>query len=212
MTRFFEWFQFGMLASLAAAALTRAVMLSARGTNVIVIDRQRTPPQMALDACLVLCLGIWIYEIVAHAWHFRFHVGPAIWHRDVVGKTGIGLFGAVAGVTSLALYVTAVVQLGRSWRLGIDRHHPGPLVTRGLFGWMRHPIYAALDLAFIGSFLTLGCPIFLFLAIAVIPLLHAVMLREERFLMGRYGDAYRAYCRRVGRYGSWRRGWTGKSN
>ena len=68
---------------------------------------------------------------------------------------------------------------------------------------MRHPIYMAFDFLFVGTFLVLHRSIFLLLALVMVPLLHAVMRREERFLTELYGDAYRDYCSRVGRHASW---------
>jgi protein-S-isoprenylcysteine O-methyltransferase Ste14 len=106
---------------------------------------------------------------------------------------------------AVALYGIAVRRLGESWRLGIDRINPGRLVTDGVYGWTRHPIYVALDLLFVGTFLVLGRLIFLVFALVWLPLLHAYMRREERFLSELYGDSYRDYCGRVGRYCSWHR-------
>jgi protein-S-isoprenylcysteine O-methyltransferase Ste14 len=62
----------------------------------------------------------------------------------------------------------------------------------------------AFDLLYVGTFLLNGRLIFLLLASVWIPLLHLLMRREERFLVRLYGDAYRDYCDRVGRYFSWR--------
>jgi protein-S-isoprenylcysteine O-methyltransferase Ste14 len=87
----------------------------------------------------------------------------------------------------------------------IDRTHPGPLVTGGIYGWTRHPIYVAFDLLFVGTFLVLGRLIFLVLALVWLRLLHSYMQREECFLSHLYGEPYRDYCGRVGRYFSWHR-------
>lgn len=204
-SRFFEWFQFAVFVCWGLLGLTRALLLRSRGVDVIVVDRQRTPSQMVVDAVAAIGLLVWAYEVVAYAWTFRFHVGPAGWHQTLIESVPVRTLGMAMVSLAVLLYAIAIRRLGESWRLGIDRATPGPLVTDGIYRWTRHPIYVAFDLLFVGTFLVLGSVIFLVLAVVWIPLLHGFMLREERFLTQRYGDAYRAYCRRVGRYFSWRR-------
>jgi protein-S-isoprenylcysteine O-methyltransferase Ste14 len=90
--------------------------------------------------------------------------------------------------------------MGASWRIGIDRQQPGQLVTSGLFAWSRNPIYLAFDLLVVGAFLIHGRSLFLILGAAMMLLIHAIVLREERFLDAKFGDAFRNYRKRVGRY------------
>lgn len=203
-SRFFEWFQFGVLVCFVLVGLTRAILLYSRGTPVVVADRQRTLWQMLVDMSAGACLLVWAYEVVAYAWGLRFHVGPTSLHRILADSVRIKVAGAVFVSVALVLYAVAVHHLGKSWRLGIDRTAPGPLVTDGVYRWTRHPIYIGFDLLFVGTFLVLGRGIFLLLALVWIPLMHQFMLREERFLSELYDGAYRDYCRRVGRYPPWR--------
>lgn len=171
----------------------------------MIADRGRTPWQMVVDTLALACLVLWAYEVVAYAWALPFHCGPTWLHRVFVESTALKGVGAALVSGSVWLYGVAIRRLGQSWRLGIDRISPGPLVTDGVYSWSRHPIYLAFDLLFVGSFLVLGRLIFLVLALTWLVLLHAYMGREERFLSTLYGAAYRAYCGRVGRYVSWHR-------
>ena len=202
-TRFFEWFQLGVLACLGFLGVTRALWLRTRGVWVLVGDWQRTGWQMVADSLMVGCLLVWAYEIVAYAWPLRFHVGPAILASILLDGPALRLLGAALGSAGLLVYSIALHDLGASWRLGLDRIRPGPLVTGGIYSRMRHPIYVAFDLLLVGTFLVFDRFVFLLLALVMVPLLDAVMRREERFLTGLYGDAYRDYCSRVGRYFSW---------
>jgi protein-S-isoprenylcysteine O-methyltransferase Ste14 len=199
-SRFFEWFQLGALACWAFLGLTRALLLRARGVRILVADWQRTLWQMAADTLAIACLLAWAYEIVAYAWPLGFHIGPVVVGRIVAHGLATKTLGAVVVCIGVLLYAIALHHLGASWRLGLDRTAPGPLVTAGIYGWTRHPIYLGFDLMFVGTFLVLGRLIFLLLALVMALLLHAVMRREERFLSQLYGDAYRDYSRRVGRY------------
>ena len=203
--RFFEWFQFAVLVCWGLLGLTRALLYYARGIPVIVVDRQRTPSQMAVDALTLTCLLVWAYKIVASAWQLHFHAGPMWLQQVLVGSIAVKTVGATIVSIAVVLYAIAIGHLGKSWRLGIDRTTPGPLVTDGVYRWTRHPIYVAFDLLFVGTFLVLGRGIFLLLALVLIPLLHCHMLREERFLTELYDGAYCDYCRRVGRYFPWQR-------
>jgi len=160
---------------------------------------------MVADTFILACLLIWGYEVVAYAWSFRFHVGPVGLGQVLVESIPIKIAGAALVCAALLCYATALRDLGASWRLGLDRATPGPLVTGGIYRWTRHPIYVAFDLLFIGTFLVHGRLIFLVLALAWLPLLHLFMRREERLLAQLYGGAYRDYCGRVGRYLSFHR-------
>ena len=199
-SRFFEWFQFGALACFGLLGIIRALLLRARGVPVIAADKERTRWQGVLDTFALACLLAWAYEVVAYAWSFRLHLGPVRLHQVLVESTTIKTLGAVFVSAAILLYAVALRQLGASWRLGIDRTTPGPLVTDGIYRWTRHPIYVAFDLLFIGTFLVHGRLVFLVLALVWLPLLHTFMRREERFLVEFYGNVYRDYCGRVGRY------------
>lgn len=203
--RFFEWFHFSVLALWGLLGVTRAFLLQARGVPVIMADRRRTPLQMVVDALTLICLLVWVYEVIAYAWRFHSHAGPLGLHQVLVESITIKTVGAVAVSIAFFLYAIALRCLGDSWRLGIDRTTPGPLVTGGIYRWTRHPIYVAFDLLFVGTFLVFGHVVFLVLALVLIPLLHSFMLREEHFLTELYDGAYRDYCRRVGRYFPWKR-------
>jgi protein-S-isoprenylcysteine O-methyltransferase Ste14 len=203
-SRFFDWFQFGVLAGWGLLGLTRALMFRRRGVKVITVDRQRTRGELAVDLLAFACLLGWAWEVIAHAWQFEFHTGVAALERVLFDGTAVKVAGAVLAVVALVLYAVALRHLGTSWRLGIDRSKPGPLVTGGVYARTRHPIYVAFDLLFIGTVLMSGRMIFLVLAVVWLPLMHALMRREERFLTQLYGDAYRDYAHDVGRYFTWR--------
>ena len=121
----------------------------------------------------------------------------------MIDSLPLRFMGAALVVAAPVLYVAALWSMGASWRIGIDQKKPGPLVADGLFGWMCNPIYTAFDLAFLGTLLIHGRVISLLLAMTLIVLLHGMIRREVRFLAARYGEAFRAYRTRVGRYSPW---------
>lgn len=203
VTRFLDWFQLACLLCLACLGLPRMIHLYARGIHVLAVDRQRSPRQILEDLLSVIILLLWWYELVAYAWPLSLHLVPARLGLVLFDVAIAKIAGAVLMLAGLAVYGLALLALRDSWRLGIDRKRPGPLVTGGILAWTRNPIYVGLDLMIIGTFLIQGRLIFLVLAAALLAMLHVIILREERFLADTYAEAYRDYCATVGRYITW---------
>ncbi len=200
LDRFFDWFQLAALACLFCLGMARFVMLRARGIRVIVVDWRRTIPQMLCDALLIPSLLALFYHIIAYSWPLPgSFVVPSL-GKVLIDGTAAKAAGALLLVAAVVIYGLALWAFGNSWRLGIDRQSPGCLVTTGIFAWTRNPIYVALDLVAVGTFFLQGRLIFLVLAAIIVLMLHEVICREERFLRERYGEAYREYCARAGRY------------
>jgi protein-S-isoprenylcysteine O-methyltransferase Ste14 len=204
MARFFDWFQLAALAGLVGLGLGRALALYARGVRVVVIDWQRSPAQVLWDLFSVVLFLLWAYEIAAYAWPLRVHLVPAALAVVIIDAAAIKVVGVLLVIAGLAIYALALKAFGASWRIGIDRDSPGPLVTDGVFARTRNPIYVGLNLLVAGTFLIQGRLIFLALALGVAAALHEQIRQEERFLAQAHGGAYRDYCARVGRYVTWR--------
>jgi protein-S-isoprenylcysteine O-methyltransferase Ste14 len=203
-SRFFDCFQLFALACLVGLGVARAAVLYARGVHVVAIDWQRSWREQLADALLIVVMFSWAYEIVAYSWPLRSHVFPSWLAPIVVDATAVRALGVVVVCAGLLTFARALWAFADSWRIGIDRNTAGALVTGGIFAWTRNPIYVALDLIAFGTFLVQGRAIFLALSLALAGLLHYEIVREERYLAGAYGDAYRSYCARVGRYARWR--------
>ena len=75
------------------------------------------------------------------------------------------------------------------------------LVTTGIHGWSRNPIYVGMLLLYAGIGTAARSPWVLILALPlVIVLRYGVIAREETYLERRFGDAYRDYKARVRRW------------
>jgi protein-S-isoprenylcysteine O-methyltransferase Ste14 len=111
---------------------------------------------------------------------------------------GLGVAVAVLGII---LVLIAQLSLGASWRIGIDEAERTDLVTTGVFGVVRNPIFSTVVLAFFGMALMVPNP----LAIAGVVITVAgievqVRLAEEPYLRRVHGTAYTTYASRVGRF------------
>ncbi len=125
-----------------------------------------------------------------------------------------------ASLVLSALGCLAILGIGRALMLSargagsspstenaqIDRDRPGALVTGGIFGRSRNPVYLGLALLAFGVFLVLGPLVLLLLAIVFLVYFQVLIRRGERFLAEHYGNAYREYARSVGRWWTWRLG------
>ena len=75
------------------------------------------------------------------------------------------------------------------------------LVTTGIHGWSRNPIYVGMFLLYVGIGLVVRSPWILILALPLaITIRYGVVAREEAYLERRFGDAYRDYKARVRRW------------
>jgi protein-S-isoprenylcysteine O-methyltransferase Ste14 len=117
---------------------------------------------------------------------------------DGVTTQVLGLLLALSGI---AVTVLAQMQMGDSWRIGVDAGERTALVRRGLFGRVRNPIYSGMLLA------TLGLVFLVPNALAVaawLALVAAVELQvrrvEEPYLLRTHGASYADYARSVGRF------------
>jgi protein-S-isoprenylcysteine O-methyltransferase Ste14 len=124
--------------------------------------------------------------------------------------TGSGYLGlpAAARLVALALLAASLALFIYSFRvLGRDNSYGAQdgLVTGGIYRWTRNPQNAMLVVVY-------GClavaadsgPAYVLCA-AMMAVYVLMVLLEEPWLEGIYGEPYRRYCRRVPRFFNWRR-------
>ncbi len=98
------------------------------------------------------------------------------------------------------IVVYAMLTMKESWRMGIDEKNPGPLVTKGLYKYVRHPIYSALFLILGGSLFILPNLLSLVLILCSIGGLVTEAFYEEEFLLKKYPHEYTDYMNKTGRF------------
>lgn len=120
---------------------------------------------------------------------------------DWLDHPAVALAGLLVAVVGFGGVVAAQHAMGRSWRAGIDPAERTDLVTGGVFGWVRNPVFTAMLVASAG--LTAMVPSMLQL-LALACLLVGVELQvrmvEEPYLHRVHGPAYSTYTERVGRF------------
>jgi protein-S-isoprenylcysteine O-methyltransferase Ste14 len=117
--------------------------------------------------------------------------------------------GIVLAVIAALLVWRGQADMAASWRIGIDTAERTPLVTRGLFGFCRNPIYLGLQVGMVSFFLMLPGYLTLILLLQGLMLLHVQTRLEEEYLLRCHQAKYVEYCAAVGRFvplaGRWRK-------
>jgi protein-S-isoprenylcysteine O-methyltransferase Ste14 len=108
--------------------------------------------------------------------------------------------GWVLLAASLVWLLVAQVQMGASWRVGIDSKRRTELVQHGLFSVSRNPIFLAMRLNLLGLFLVFPAASTLVLLVAGEILMQVQVRLEEQHLATLHGESYRAYRSRVQRW------------
>ncbi len=178
------------LVLLIAMVVARVVLLRRRGVEALNFGKTDKRDFLIPPFALV-----YVYLVLASAFDW-----PRVGELSFLRSDALAWAGVVLGLAGLALFMWALVSFGRSFRVGIDTEHPDRLVTSGAFAVSRNPIYTAFGLVVAGEFLIFQNWILLLYAVAGIALFHRQVLREEEYLKGHYGEAYREYGQRVRRY------------
>ncbi|MBB3603184.1 protein-S-isoprenylcysteine O-methyltransferase Ste14 [Mycolicibacterium sp. BK556] len=120
---------------------------------------------------------------------------------SVLVATWIQVTGIVVAALGIATMVWAQIDMGESWRIGVDEGETTTLVRSGLFGRVRNPIFTAMLL--FGAGITLVTPNILALiafALLLASIEVQVRLVEEPYLLRVHGQTYRDYVATVGRF------------
>lgn len=178
---------------LFAMVLPTARLRRRTGQAAFVLHRRANPFQRVIGVCMGLfILGLTAWSaLYAALGSERLGVWPV---PDAVRWLGWAVL-----LAGLVVVLVAQVQMGASWRIGIDRE-PTALVTDGLFSVVRNPIFAGMLWVVVG----MACvtpSAWTWMACADYVLLVSLQARlEEEHLSRLHGPAYREYAARVGRF------------
>jgi protein-S-isoprenylcysteine O-methyltransferase Ste14 len=137
------------------------------------------------------CLGLGFALDRLLPWPLAFPEATLIRWTAGGGLTLIGVAIVAAGVRNFSRAATPVPS----------NQPVRALVTTGIHGWSRNPIYVGMSLLYAGIGIAARSPWVLILALPLVIILrYGVVAREEAYLEGRFGDAYRDYKARVRRW------------
>ena len=119
--------------------------------------------------------------VVAYVYPKYFGFG----HRWLV-QTGLGM-----GLLGVILWIVSMWDLGSSFDVMPDAKK---LMTRGIYKYIRHPMYLGITLTVCGLMLACGSVFGMIYLVAVILPVNAVRVRlEERALTNQFGELYLAH-------------------
>ncbi len=107
------------------------------------------------------------------------------------GDRAVAWLGWGVGVAGALLWIAAMGALGKSLAVlpGSDR-----LVARGVYKFLRHPIYVGIFFTLLGIFIASGSRFgLIYLAVVVLPLNLVRARLEERALQEKFGENYADY-------------------
>lgn len=168
------------------------------GTLGIILFRSQGVAQNLRDAMAVVLFFLIVAQAVVWA-GWPESLSPLVATSD----QAFGWLQAIGGVVlfaGIALLVKAQLELGVSWRIGIEEDASPGLMTGGLYRFCRNPIFLALLIVVTGYALLLPTRLSIILALGTYVGIRLQVSAEEAYLLHVYGERYREYARRVGRF------------
>jgi protein-S-isoprenylcysteine O-methyltransferase Ste14 len=158
------------------------------GTSGILIFRAGSPGQTFRDTMMVLLIALLLAQAIVAAGR----------PEPVVSLLHVA--GAVFMLAGIGLLIVGQLHLGASWRIGIDENAAPGLVDSGIYRFSRNPIFLALAIFVAGYTLVLPTRLSVALLVGTLIGIRLQVRAEETYLLSAYGESYREYARRVGRF------------
>lgn len=182
----------------AVAILWRSIAVWRRtGINPYVMGRSESAYDY-IGVIFKLVFGLLATAILLFSVFTRFYIYamPIAWLDFAAVKwTGLVLL-----FVSFAWTALSQIQMGGSWRIGIDRENRTELVGKGIFTVSRNPIFLGMRVGLLAVFLIIPSAITLLALVLGDVLLQIQVRLEEEHLRNLHGKAYENYRREVRRW------------
>lgn len=106
------------------------------------------------------------------------------------------------GLIHFAFLFVFIAQrnMANEWRIGIDNENKVTLITKGMFGISRNPIFLGVIIVFFGLFLIIPNLITAIILVAGVIVIQVQVRLEEEFLLKQLGNEYKEYMFKVKRW------------
>lgn len=126
------------------------------------------------------------------------YIGASFLWAPTAGQAVVAVMVFLLGIAGTTW---AQIEMGKSWRVGVDQNERTDLVRHGPFAVVRNPIFSFMIVTSIGlAWLVPNWISFIATAAIVIAIEMQVRFVEEPYLRRVHGDKYENYCRNVGRF------------
>jgi protein-S-isoprenylcysteine O-methyltransferase Ste14 len=196
---------------LPAVLLTLTVSCYWFGVGCMIVRARRRSsdlaglvPEQPLERAMWV---VWVPLVIAWIvlpWLALRHTHPWLavpaFAKDDAAYAAARWLAAATALACLAMTAWCWVRMGKDWRMDVSEKRKGTLITDGLFGWVRHPIYTLQMLLMLCSAIILATPPMLIIAGVHMLLVNLKARNEERHLLATHGESYALYLQRTGRF------------
>ena len=142
-----------------------------------------------------------LFALVAIAPLLAYFVNPSLLpFTQIALPTALRIVGAVLAIGGMGVALWAVYTLGTNITPTHYTREDHGLIASGPFRWIRHPLYSGGSIAWLGIILVTGVWVTGLALVFVGFILVSRVQLEEANLTESFGDAYREYSARTGRY------------
>ncbi len=149
---------------------------------------------------LVVPLASFMSALGTIAWLVQVFAPPRMKWAALPTPTWSRWVGVGLGIVSLPLFAWTHQALGKNWSGSLVTKEGHTLVSSGPYRWVRHPMYTALILQQLASLLLSANWVIGIAGLGISILCVARVGDEEALMIEEFGDQYRAYMERTGRF------------
>ncbi|MFT3854487.1 MAG: isoprenylcysteine carboxylmethyltransferase family protein [Ilumatobacteraceae bacterium] len=150
------------------------------------LGRTHSRIEMTARALMFMAAALLVASLVGESWR----TSPVVFAA-----------GAAAAIAAIVPVAVAQLQMGASWRIGVDPDERTELVTAGIYAHVRHPIYTGMTAFTVAQGLMLPSP-WTLAAVAAMTVGAELQARavEEPYLGATHGPRFATWARTAGRF------------
>jgi len=150
-----------------------------------------------IGKAMKIIIALLFITVFIYAFNWNYAYLMPVWYLE---SPAFAFSGLILLHISLVWIVYAQLNMGKSWRIGLDTAHKTELITTGVFSLSRNPIFLGMLCCMMGIFLIIPNMLtFCILLVAYFVIQIQVRLEEE-FLTTQHGSSYLSYKNKVRRW------------
>lgn len=123
-----------------------------------------------------------------------------IYTLSISNSIELEIVGTILMGIGLIFSTIASLNLGCSWRVGVNNSEKTELITNGMYKFSRNPYFLFYDIVLIGLSLSSQSILVIVFSITTIIMFHILILKEEKYLENVHNEDYRKYRKQTRRY------------